>query len=79
MNIGTDRNTKLSYGFGRRVAENDVAADDVAGHVPACTEIDTVEVSSDFIILDQVVLAYAEEPQPEIVAIRSGRAGLGSS
>ena len=61
MNIGTDRNTKLSYGLGRRVAENDVAADDVAGHLPAYTKIKTVDVSSDFIPLNLIVLAYPQE------------------
>jgi len=51
LNIGADRNAKLSYGLGRRVAQNDVAADDVAGHLPASAKIKTVDVSADLILL----------------------------
>jgi hypothetical protein len=55
-----------------RIPGNDVAADDIAGHLPASAKIDTVDVSADIIILDQVVLAYTQEPQAEIVAIGGG-------
>jgi len=58
--------------LGWRIASNDVAADDIAGHLPASAKIDAVDVSANIIILDQVVLAYTQESQAEIVAIGGG-------
>ena len=65
---GTERVQNLSW----RIASKDVVAENIAGHLPASAKIDTVDVSADIIILDQVVLAYTQESQAEIVAIGGG-------
>lgn len=55
-----------------RIAGNEVATDDVPDHLSACAKIETVDVSANLIILNQVVLAYTQESQTEIVAVGGG-------
>jgi hypothetical protein len=77
LDICTDRGTERCQHLCGRVPSNDVAADDIAGHLSASTQIDAVDVSADPIILNQVVLACVYESQAEIVATRGGGRGLG--
>ena len=78
MNIRADRDTKLSYSLRIGIPENDVSADDVAANIPAWAQIDTVDVTAEFILLNQIELACADKSQTEIVAIDGG-GSLGGS
>ena len=70
--IRSDCSPKRVGNLGWRIADNDVAADDIAGHLPASAKIEPVDVSDNPVILDDVVLAYTQESQTEIVAIGVG-------
>jgi hypothetical protein len=75
--IRSDSAPERVRNLGWRIAGNHVAADDVASHVPTPAKIDPVDVPANLIILNQIVLAYTQESQTEIVAIggRGGRLG----
>ena len=78
MYVRSDSAPERVRNLGWRIAGNHVAADDIAGHVPTSAKIDTVDITANFILLNQIVLAYTQESQAEIVAVGGGGGRLGS-
>ena len=77
LDIRSNRTPKCVGNLDCRIARNEVAADDIAGHLPASAQIDTVDVPANLVMLNQIALAYTQESQPEIAGSRGRR--LGSS
>src|SRR6266481_4999231 len=68
LNIGADRGTKVFRDLDGRVASNDVAANHVAALRDGSDE-NSIQVSTDLVLLDDVVFACAHESDAEVVTV----------
>lgn len=78
MNVRTDRGTELRRDLPRRITENAVAANYISD-VAVGVDVNTIDVATNLVFLDYVVVTVKDQSNSEIVAVgRCGRVFRGS-
>jgi hypothetical protein len=77
LNICTDRGAELFRDLHGGIAYDDVAAEYVAAF-SSCTNAYAIEVSADFVLLNQVVTACANQAEAKVITNKTGSWGGGT-